>query len=562
MPRSTIRDSLAIAQLSTQWKNPSDVLSVLLLIGGDIVQKALAQTSGGLLTPVCFSFGWVAYSLMALVGLIGDGRLLPTPDYPTKVINLDSGYSRENRNWIVGRILRDNEIKLSQTHPQHNNAIRIAVYVAVSGGQSPSRAGTGVVAFVGLVIIALQFFLAAVPVFLDREWEILLITGIGTLLVQTTAALPQWHAEKLPLKQRCDKNIALTSGNGSRDIMVVLGCGNAIDLEAMASSETPRSSRVWEKVGWLSRPVMKNRQPTEHPNGMPMRQAYTFRGIPYGFWLTLFTVSVQSITWLALLISVAGMKSHTWYLLGVGLLGMFQNAIVAGISRGPEKRSLPLKLAEVIQTNTVMDGLMDLEVTFPTLGRPLLEEFFPGRIRKNETEWWNSCENLQNQSNSVTEYDKERIAKGRTPPRSYMPRYVNSRLEALSTFSPNQYRKTSSFGSTVSAPVAVTPLAQVLDSRSARRPSESGSQFQQRPKKATFEEPQQEKAKFSSAADHRLESRPPSSKMPSDLISTHDFEPESYNTPTQTIYNIDRVNRGQTLSIDDVYSIARSPSWA
>jgi hypothetical protein len=54
-----------------QWINPSDILSLLLLIGPDIVQRAIAQLSGNILTPVAFSFGWVAYSLNASLSVIG-----------------------------------------------------------------------------------------------------------------------------------------------------------------------------------------------------------------------------------------------------------------------------------------------------------------------------------------------------------------------------------------------------------------------------------------------------------------------------------------------------------
>lgn len=79
-------------------QNPSDVLSVLLIIGGDIVQTALAQTAGNRIVPVCFSFGWVAYSFSTLVRVLGDGRLLPPPDFPTKAFNLKSTYVRENKN--------------------------------------------------------------------------------------------------------------------------------------------------------------------------------------------------------------------------------------------------------------------------------------------------------------------------------------------------------------------------------------------------------------------------------------------------------------------------------
>lgn len=40
-----------------QWKNPGDVFSVLLILGGDVVARALAQLVGSGITPVAFSFG-------------------------------------------------------------------------------------------------------------------------------------------------------------------------------------------------------------------------------------------------------------------------------------------------------------------------------------------------------------------------------------------------------------------------------------------------------------------------------------------------------------------------
>jgi len=40
-----------------RWGRPTDVFSVLLILGGDIVNKALAQLAGGNITPVTFSFG-------------------------------------------------------------------------------------------------------------------------------------------------------------------------------------------------------------------------------------------------------------------------------------------------------------------------------------------------------------------------------------------------------------------------------------------------------------------------------------------------------------------------
>jgi hypothetical protein len=41
-----------------EWKNPSNyAFTILLLLGGDVVARALAQLAGGRLTPVAFSFG-------------------------------------------------------------------------------------------------------------------------------------------------------------------------------------------------------------------------------------------------------------------------------------------------------------------------------------------------------------------------------------------------------------------------------------------------------------------------------------------------------------------------
>ena len=52
----------------SQWKNPGDVFSVLLILGGDVVGRALAQVTGSPITPVAFSFG--TFSLKKLYDVI------------------------------------------------------------------------------------------------------------------------------------------------------------------------------------------------------------------------------------------------------------------------------------------------------------------------------------------------------------------------------------------------------------------------------------------------------------------------------------------------------------
>ncbi|KAH8646932.1 hypothetical protein BGZ60DRAFT_329228, partial [Tricladium varicosporioides] len=412
-----------ITLLASQWANPNDVLSVLLIIGGDVVQKALAQTSGGYFTPVCFSFGWVAYSFTALMGIIGDGRLLPVPDYPVKVYNLKSGYARENKNWIVGRLLRDNEMRTSKKHPLHGAALRITIYEAAECREGPGVAGSGKVRFFSLLVISMQLVIASVPLILYGEWGVLLITAGGTLLVQIAGLLPQWGAEKLPNKRKSFKTFALTSGNGARDVMIVLGGGNSLDLEELSASETPRSTRLWDSLPYFSRVLGEQGEVRRHSNGSVARRAIVFQGIPLGFWVTIVVCTLNSILWLALLITVAGLKSHTWYLLLVGGMGMFQNAMVAGISRDPRKRNLPLIYLDTIISRTVMDGLMDLEVTHTNAGRCLRQEFFPGEILETEVEWWNGA-----WKEGISEYDRKRMEDStrRGKPRSMVPKYHNT----------------------------------------------------------------------------------------------------------------------------------------
>jgi hypothetical protein len=404
--------------------NPSDVLSVLLIIGGDIIQKAFAQTASSIITPVCFSFGGIAYSLIALVGVLGDGRLLPAPDYPAKVFNLENGYARENKNWIVGRLLRDNEIFLSRSHPLRGRGIRISVYEALPRKGGSFLTAHGRVGLIALFLLLVQFGIAAIPAALYGNWGVLMIVGAGTLLTQSAAGLPQWRAEKLPNARNSQKDFAITSGNGSRDIMVVLGNGNSLDLEELAASESPRSTRPWECMLGFSKAVMENGEPKRHGNGVPVRKAYERYGIPVGYWTTLVFCALHFFFWLCLLITVSGLRTHGWFLLIVGTLGMFQNAALAGISRAPEKRSLPLKLVNTIITRKVMDGLMDFEYIY---GRPgscsaehLVREFFPGSLRPDELAWWNGDREKYDDKRQ-----RESVAGKRDAPRSRIGKLHN-----------------------------------------------------------------------------------------------------------------------------------------
>ncbi len=52
--------------------------------------------------------GWVAYSISALVSAIGENKLLALdPDCKCKVIHAETGYTKDNSSWIIGRTVRD-----------------------------------------------------------------------------------------------------------------------------------------------------------------------------------------------------------------------------------------------------------------------------------------------------------------------------------------------------------------------------------------------------------------------------------------------------------------------
>lgn len=294
--------------LAGQWGNPTDISTTLMIIGGDIVQKALAQGTGlWYFTPVCFSFGWVSY------------------------------------------------------------------------------------AFIALVIIAVQFGLAVGPIVLYEEWDIMMIIAVGTFLAQIAGSLPQWRAEKLPNRQRRAEVYALTQGNGSREVVVIFGKGECLDLEELATLTNPRGGKLWEKFtgdNMLTAPQFKGVKgrgsaPRTDSELCKSRKSY---GLPLGFWLTRIVVTVQLILWLLLLVNVSTPRESNWFLLGIGAIGMFQNSISAGSECDPKHRNIPVHKVNTIRSQKVMDGIMDFEVTYG-LGKPLLHEFFPGDLQEDEKDW-------------------------------------------------------------------------------------------------------------------------------------------------------------------------------
>ena len=290
-----------------QWLNPSSIaITVLLLIGADIVRAALAQLAGGQLPVVAFSFGWVAYSFQTLISMGGEGRLMPDPDFPCKVINVGqfgNGNTRENKSWLVGRILRDsappvekeglivtvweinkdakqkmkekkeNDREVDTKHKDKDKdkeakskEIRDKPEIDYEAQKrkikqkkkrgTPERhpdAKIDHVEVIALVCILFQFAISVIPWIVYGNWGIFVITMAGTTLAVMFIHLPQWSTEKYACRNLAEegrgKRLALTQGNGSLHVMLIFSEATGLNLEDLAGPLGPRIARIWMRYG-------------------------------------------------------------------------------------------------------------------------------------------------------------------------------------------------------------------------------------------------------------------------------------------------------------------------
>ncbi|KAJ2995312.1 hypothetical protein NUW58_g1309 [Xylaria curta] len=306
--------SASAEALRTQWSNPADILSILLLIGGDIVQKAIAQLVGHevrlpgtrtylSIAPVAFSFGWVSYGFSNLLAAAGNMRLMPPSDLRSIVVNCSNGFVRENHSWVLGRLLRDHEMRhhvdpRSTGEGGRAESIRIDIF-HLGSRSSPS---CDAIWWLGWATLVTQIIIAIIPGVFYGDWAIILVTLSGTTFAAVTCALPQWAEEKWATSSKLahDKVFCLTRGNGHLHIMVFIGSHGSQDLEVLAT----RTMGIRAETRWIS--------------------------------------FALAILWICLLITMSGLKDHTWFLISIGGLGMLQNILAAGVSREPRASNFHL----------------------------------------------------------------------------------------------------------------------------------------------------------------------------------------------------------------------------
>lgn len=339
-PHAVAADGDFQIELRSQWMNPNDILSVLLIIGGDIVQKALAQLAGHRIVPVAFSFGWVAYAFASLMSILGDGKLMPpTTDCPSLIVNGKNGYIRTNNSWVLGRVLRDYEATVGDV----GKAFTIAVFRSKPVYTGPANDWLW---YSGIVTMVVQCGVATIPWGLYGDWTVFMVTAAGSLLAMGQGALPQWREEKWACRRKTHKVMSLTRGNGSPLVMVILGGGVGMDLEDLAAVRAK---------------VLRNTKPL---------------------------IGVFAMLWIVFLVTVAGLKNHSWFLLGIGCLGMFQNVVAAGAARVPAALNIHIEQVDTIEGSKAMGALKDLELAYHGVGATLVPVYFPGKLRPDEETWW------------------------------------------------------------------------------------------------------------------------------------------------------------------------------
>ena len=269
------------------------------------------------------------------MSVFGDGRILPPPDHSSIVVNLSTGYRRENHSWVLGRLLRDFE------NEPYNKLFRVSVFDVEN--RVPCWDWVN---YSGVALMMLQCLISIFPLILNGNWVVPLVTVVGTILGILDGALPQWRLEKWAARPNTHKTIALCRGNGSQHVMILVSTGKCCDLEDLAS---PRVQKAPE---------------------------------------TRLLLIILAVFRCLLLLVISCVTAACWYLFAIGAMGMVHNLIAAGASRSPSAHGFKLSPRETFEGSKVMKVLKDLEINYPRSGASLLKIFFPGPLRQDEEDFW------------------------------------------------------------------------------------------------------------------------------------------------------------------------------
>ncbi|KAI4607103.1 hypothetical protein J4E80_009834 [Alternaria sp. BMP 0032] len=184
---------------------------VLTLLGPELIQKAFAVTTTISKTESpCFGFGWLAYSLSLLSSVTsGSGDLLREPECDVKVLDIKTGKRRLNKEFAVARLLRDLETRsvppsIDDKFDQDSDVV-VEVFQP-TGISSSCTSFKSLLRSGSLITAILQFCLAGAFWLYYGDLSPLLLLSISILLIEATAGLPVWTAQKNASSTRNSQN--------------------------------------------------------------------------------------------------------------------------------------------------------------------------------------------------------------------------------------------------------------------------------------------------------------------------------------------------------------------
>lgn len=389
-PEVAIRD-IPGGLFRAQLQNPKEMMSILLLIGGDVIQRAVAQLSGPQgrwFTPLIFSFGWVTYAFSTVSNAIGDGTFLPPPDYPGLVVNIGSGDVRTNQSWVLGRLCRDLELEVERREgaARMNTGLVVSVLRAkdVTGPHKSCNPCRDMLWWSFVPFLTAQLAIAAVPFGLHGNWSILLVTAAGNVLAIMSGSLRSMRQEKYPCHKHSNQVFALTRGNGHKHVFLLLP--DTFDKQKQQAEGEQEGVMVEQALANL--PAIDMLASASHRAGSATR---------------ILSVIMAGL-WVIFLLVIGGLDTDTWYLLCAGLCGMVHNIVCSGWSRSSEAHGIPLEFCETearmlaFGLNTangalkgrkrVLEVLVRLESLYPGSGHALKGLFFTGHETKLDRELW------------------------------------------------------------------------------------------------------------------------------------------------------------------------------
>ncbi|KAK0362664.1 hypothetical protein LTR59_015866 [Friedmanniomyces endolithicus] len=272
---------------------------------------------------------------------MGDNRLMPKPELECKLINAESGYARNNHSWVLSRMLRDFDFwrprKCDERKAEKLAELRVN----------------------------------------NQKQQAQIVSELAQTTNDEAKNELQKKLERLPSTE--DIRVALRVSVWECDAATGQGSGDSVYWSGILISAL--------QLGIAALPWgLYDEWYTFLITGAGTVLAYTSDVLPQWREEKILVRRVKSPK-SVLLTEGNGWRQHTWYLLGVGIIGILHNVSVAGMKRQPAAWGINLEYKQTVE-GKVMEVLWKPEQSYPRAGRSLVAEFFPGKLFPREERLW------------------------------------------------------------------------------------------------------------------------------------------------------------------------------